>query len=320
MNRIGVLTSGGDAPGMNAAIRAVVRMAISHGLAVTGVRDGYAGLIRGDFTDLDLRSVGGIIHRGGTFLGTSRAPEFQEPEGRARAAAALRRAGIDALVVIGGDGSFRGAHLLHQEHGIPVAGVPGTIDNDVGGTDHAIGFMTAVDTALEAIDRIRDTAEAFNRVFFVEVMGRHCGELALEVGLAGGADEILIPELPVNIEALCHTLQVRRERGKQGSIVVVAEGVGGAFEIARQVRECIGYESRVTVVGHVQRGGPPGAFDRVLASRLGAAAVEALLEGQTEALAGESCGQAVVRPLSAAWDHRRTIDERTRHLMRTLGE
>lgn len=320
MQRIGVLTSGGDAPGMNAAIRAVVRMAIARGLAVSGIRDGYAGLIRGDFRDLDLRSVGGIIHRGGTFLGTSRAPEFERPEGRAAAAAALRRAGIDALVVIGGEGSFRGAHLLHQEHGVPVVGIPGTIDNDVGGTDHSIGFMTAVDTALEAIDRIRDTAESLNRVFFVEVMGRHCGELALAVGLAGGADEILIPELPVNIEALCHTLQVRRERGKQGSIVVVAEGVGGAFEVARRVQECIGVDSRVTVVGHVQRGGPPGAFDRVLASRLGAAAVEALLKGHVEALAGESCGRAVLRPLSAAWDHRRTIDKQTRQLMRTLGE
>lgn len=302
MKRISILASGGDAPGMNACVRAVVRTATARGLEVIGARDGYAGLLTEDLVPLDRSAVANIINRGGIFLGTGRCDEFERPEGRARAAETLRRHGIDALVAIGGDGTCRGAADLASETGVNVILLPGTIDNDVPGTDYSIGFDTAVNTALDAVDRIRDTAEALERVFFIEVMGRECGALALEVGLAGGADAILIPESSDDVHRLPELLQAGIQRGSRGLIVVVAEGdeAGGAFAIAENLKSQIRRDYRVTVVGHVQRGGPPTARDRILATRLGVAAVEALLEGRSDLAIGEIRGEIAYTPLPEA--------------------
>src|SRR5215467_11030225 len=281
MRRIGLLTSGGDAPGMNAAIRAIVRHALGRSLEVVGIRRGYAGLLAGEVQPLTRAGVANIIQRGGTVLGTSRSAEFMRPEGRARAAAVLRGAGIEGLVVIGGDGTFHGATLLAEEHGVCVAGVPGTIDNDVYGTDFTIGFDTAVNTALEAIDRVRDTAASHERLFLVEVMGRTCGDIALGVGVAGGAEDVLLPESPRDLLDLAADLRHSWERGKRSSIIVVAESgeQGRSFRLAEEVGRLTGLEPRVCILGHIQRGGTPSARDRVLASRLGAGAVDILVEG-----------------------------------------
>ncbi|WP_456330885.1 ATP-dependent 6-phosphofructokinase, partial [Fervidibacter sacchari] len=270
MKRIGVLTSGGDAPGMNACIRAVVRTAIAKGLEVIGIMRGYAGLLRGEFRPMDLRSVSGIMHLGGTILKSSRCPEFLTPEGRAQAAEQVCKAGIEGLIAIGGNGTSTGAHLFWQEQQIPILVCASTIDNDLYGSDFTIGFDTAVTTAVHAIDKIKDTAAAHERIFFVEVMGRHRGFLALYAGLAGGCEEILVPEKPTDIDAICERLMEGRRRGKTSSIVVVAEGdeAGGAFAIAEQVKQRTGLDVRVTVLGHIQRGGTPTPRDRILASRL----------------------------------------------------
>ncbi|RTI08480.1 6-phosphofructokinase, partial [Thermus scotoductus] len=278
MKRIGVFTSGGDAPGMNAAIRAVVRQAYALGLEVIGIRRGYAGMILGEMVPLGVRDVANILQRGGTVLLTARSQEFLTEEGRAKAAEKLKAAGIEGLVAIGGDGTFRGAMRLLEEHKVPVVGVPGTIDNDLYGTDYTIGFDTAVNTALEAIDRIRDTAASHERVFFIEVMGRSSGFIALDVGLAGGAEVIAVPEEPVDPKTIAEGLMESLRRGKSSSIVVVAEGAypGGAAGLLAAIQEHVRVEARVTVLGHIQRGGSPTAKDRILASRLGAAAVEAL--------------------------------------------
>lgn len=307
MKTIGVLTSGGDSPGMNAAIRAVVRTAAYRGVRAFGIERGYQGLIDGRIREMGPRDVGGIINRGGTILHTARCKAFLEPEGRARAAEQLARHGIEGLVAIGGDGTYRGAQDLYTEHGIRCIGVPGTIDNDIGGTDYTIGYDTALNTAVEAIDRLRDTAESHDRIFFVEVMGRHSGYLAMMSGLAGGAEDILVPETPTHIEELAKTLAEGRDRGKTSSIVVVAEGdeAGDTLDVAREVARIGGFgEYRVAVIGHLQRGGVPTAFDRILASRLGAAAVEALVDGQTGQMAGVCGNDVVLRPLSDAWEKR----------------
>jgi 6-phosphofructokinase 1 len=286
--RLALLTSGGDAPGMNAAIRAVVRAAISEGVEVLGFYGGYPGLIENRADFLDVRSVANIIQRGGTVLKTGRSPEFEKTEGRSLAASHLKNRKVDALVVIGGDGSFRGAHALHSEHGIPVIGVPGTIDNDIFGTDLSIGFDTAVNTALEAIDRIRDTATSHDRVFIVEVMGRNSGFLAASVGLAGGAEYVFTPEFPVPLDKVAEKLKASLQRGKKSSILIAAEGQkpGRAYDLAEQIRKKCAMEAKVCVLGHQQRGGTPSATDRILASRLGAGAVAALLQGRTNIQVG----------------------------------
>lgn len=279
MKRIAVLTSGGDAPGMNAAIRAVVRSGYYYGLEVYGVYRGYTGLIQGDIKKLSLGSVGDIIHRGGTFLYSARCEEMKSRQGQERALEQLRKFKIDGLVVIGGDGSFRGAHALNQL-GVPTIGIPGTIDNDIPGTDFTIGFDTAINTVIKSIDQIRDTATSHERTYVVEVMGRNAGDIALWAGLADGAESILIPERPTKIEEIIERLKRGGERGKKHSIIIVAEGVGSGVEVGEKIKQALGWEVRVTVLGHVQRGGSPTAFDRVLASRMGAKAVELLLEGK----------------------------------------
>jgi 6-phosphofructokinase 1 len=298
MDRIALLTSGGDAPGMNAAIRAVVRTAIVRGLDVLGIERGYSGLIRGQTVEMHRKSVSNIIQRGGTILMTSRSERFLTPDGRGEAADILRDNHVDGLVVIGGDGTFQGAMKLEREQGIRTIGVPGTIDNDLYGTDETIGFDTAVNTALEAIDKIRDTAAATGRIFFVEVMGRHAGFIALQVGLSGGAEEVLIPEHDIDLDQTAAELSEGIIRGKTSSIVIVAEGAyeGGVYAVARKVSSCCGVDHRVTVLGHIQRGGAPTARDRVLGSRLGAAAVTGLLENMSGVMAGIADGEVAYTP------------------------
>lgn len=296
MNHIGLLTSGGDSPGMNACIRAVVRCAIGYGFQVTGIRRGYQGLIEGDFWDMDARSVSNIIQRGGTILKSARSSDFMALPGRQKAYDNLSRKGIDALVVIGGDGTFKGAEQFRKEFGVRSIGVPGTIDNDLSGTDYTLGFDTAVNTAVEAIDRIRDTAASHDRLFFVEVMGRHAGHIALHAGLSSGAEAILMPETPTDITSLVGQLTNGIKNGKRSNIVIVCEGdeAGGAFQIADAVKASApGYETKVTVLGHIQRGGSPTAFDRILGSRLGVAAVEGLMSAKTDVMAGVVNNQVV---------------------------
>ncbi|MGQ9583016.1 MAG: 6-phosphofructokinase [Thermoplasmatota archaeon] len=310
MRRIGILCSGGDAPGMNAAIRASVRAAVSRGLEAVGVIRGYAGMVRGDFRPLDARSVSGIINLGGTILRTARCPEFMEREGRERAFERLKEAGIDGLVAIGGDGTFRGAHEFTREFGFPVVGVTGTIDNDIYGTDYTIGFDTAVNIAVDAIDRIRDTAASHDRIFFVEVMGRHSGFIALWSGVAGGAEAVFIPEVRESIERTAQELVEGRRRGKTSAIVIVAEGeeAGGAFEVARRFRELTGLDYRVTILGHIQRGGSPTAWDRILATRSGVRAVEALLEGERSHMVGVRGHEMVLVPFQEVMEKKREPD------------
>ena len=320
MRRIGILTSGGDAPGMNAAIRAAVRHALGRDLGVVGIRRGFTGLLAGELQPMSRAGVANIIQRGGTIIGTSRCDEFLKAEGRARAAAVLRDAGIDALVAIGGDGTFRGASALAAEHGTVLAGVPGTIDNDVYGTDYTIGFDTAVNTALGAIDRIRDTAASHERLFLVEVMGRTCGDIALHVGIAGGAEDVLIPELPGDLPAVAERVRHSWERGKRSSIVVVAESgnQGGSFDVAERIQTLTGLEPRVCVLGHIQRGGSPTARDRILASRLGAAGVDIACDGGGM-MAGVASGAVVRVPLRDTWEKRRTAPSDLLALVRDLA-
>lgn len=277
MKRIGVLTSGGDAPGMNAAVRAVVRKAIYHGIEVFGIYGGFSGLMNGNMKQLNLGSVGDIIHRGGTMLLSARCDEFKTKEGQLKGIEQLKKLGIEGLVVIGGDGSYRGAEAL-TEHGFPCIGVPGTIDNDINGTQMTIGFDTALNTVIDCIDKIRDTATSHDRTFIIEVMGRNAGDIALWSGLAAGAETILIPEEKYDIDEICERLKKGQERGKKHSIIVVAEGVASGTEIGKQISANMKIDTRVSILGHIQRGGSPTAFDRVLASRLGAHAVELLLD------------------------------------------
>lgn len=307
MRTIGVLTSGGDAPGMNAAIRAVVRQAAALNMEVIGISRGYAGLIQGDFRRLNTGSVAGIIHRGGTILLTARSEEFRTEAGRAKALDNLHREGIEGLVVIGGDGSFHGAIHLAKK-GLAVIGIPGTIDNDIPGTDYTIGFDTAVNTAVEAISRIRDTATSHERIFIIEVMGRRSGQIALAAGIAGGAESILIPEYPVNYDLVAEKLERGRHRGKLHSIIVVAEGVGSALEISEEIARRTNLESRVTILGHIQRGGAPTAFDCMLASRLGARAVDLLADGASNRMVGIAANELVDRDLEEVLQEKKSID------------
>lgn len=278
MKRIAVLTSGGDSPGMNAAVRSVVRYCIFNGIEPFGVQRGFKGLMNGDFDSLGLASVGDIIQRGGTILKTARAPEFVQEEGQNRAVASLEYYGIDGLVVIGGDGSFQGAKAL-SDKGVLAVGIPGTIDNDLSYTDYTIGFDTAVNTVVEAISKIRDTSASHERISIVEVMGRNCGDIALYAGMSGGAEAILVPEVPYEIEHIVEKLQRTSDRGKKQSIIVVAEGAGSAVEIAKQIYDVGKMECRTTILGHIQRGGAPSSFDRILASKFGARAVDCLISG-----------------------------------------
>ncbi len=300
IKRIGVLTSGGDAPGMNAAIRAVTRGAIFNNLEVYGIRMGYEGMINGDIIELQSQDVSGIIQKGGTILKTARSAAFRTPEGRKQAFENLKKFEIDGIVVIGGDGSFTGASILSQEYDIPVIGIPGTIDNDLFGTDYTIGYDTCLNTVVEAVDKIRDTASSHNRIFFVEVMGRDAGFVALEGGIASGAEVIMIPEVKNQMVELREFLSKRAKLNKS-SIIIVAEGddEGNAYEIAKSVEpEFPQFDIRVTILGHIQRGGPPSCYDRVSASRMGIASIEALLDDQKSIMIGLSHGQIVHVPLN----------------------
>ena len=310
VTHIGVLTSGGDAPGMNAAIRAVVRTASHDGFRVSGIYRGFQGLIDDDIEELGVRSVANIIQRGGTVLRTARCEEFYQPAGRARAAERLRARGIDGLVVIGGDGSFRGAQALHEEHGVAVIGVPATIDNDIYGTDVSIGFNTATDFGVDAVDRLRDTAASHDRLFLVEVMGRRAGHIALAVGVAGGAEAILIPEVPTEAEQIADLIVAAQARGKSSSLIVVAEGAypGGATALQKIVEEKSGYEMRSVILGHTQRGGTPCTRDRVLASRLGFHAVRALANGFVDHMVGTDRKSTVFLPLAEVVAKHKDID------------
>ena len=313
ITRIGIFTSGGDAPGMNACIRAAVRRACGEGLEVVGIRRGYAGMIEGDFVEMDRQSVSNILQQGGTILKSARSERFTTPEGRAEAASRLREAGIGALIAIGGDGTLQGATHLAAEHGVVVVGCPGTIDNDLFGTDETIGFDTALNTALESIDKIRDTADAHNRLFLVEVMGRDSGFIALACGIGGGAELELIPEMMTDVDEIRAQIYELMESQQRSSIVVVAEGddLGGAHRIAEALRadpDFARVDLRVAVLGHIQRGGSPTARDRVLASRLGAAAVEALLDGHDGVMGGVVNNDIRLTPMRNAWSRKKEID------------
>ncbi len=318
---IAVLTSGGDAPGMNAAIRAVVRSATYHGIRVSGVMDGYDGLITRNFIELGPRDVRNIIQRGGTMLRSARSKAFKTTEGRAAAAMNLRDSGIDALICIGGGGTQSGAHELATEQGVRLLGIASTIDNDLGGSDRTIGFDTACNTALEAIDRLRDTASSYGRIFFVEVMGRDTGFIALHTGIAAGAEYVMIPERKENVSELVNVLE-NRSKEKGSCIVVVAEGdeEGGAFKLAEAVKQrCPDFDIRVSVLGHLQRGGNPTLADRLLASRLGAAAVEGLIEGKQHAVVGIVNGAITFTPHNAALAQKKTIDPDLFQLLKMLA-
>ncbi len=303
IRKLGVFTSGGDAPGMNACIRAVVRTSAFMGLEVVGIRKGYQGMLDSDFWDMDARSVGNIIHLGGTILKTARCLDFKKDEGTEKAYKNLKAKGIDALVAIGGDGTARGAERLSSRFEIPVMCIPGTIDNDLYGSDFTLGFDTATNTVIEAIDKIRDTAASHNRLFFVEVMGRDSGCIALRSGIAGGAEAVLLPERETEIDDLIEKLSMDAKNKKTSSIVIVAEGdkSGGAYHLAKRVTEKFDfYDIKVTILGHLQRGGSPSSFDRVLASRLGYAAVKGLLSGKSRQIVGLRGNSIVMTPLTEA--------------------
>jgi len=322
LNRIAILTSGGDAPGMNAAIRAVVRTGIHHGLEVYGIWNGYKGMINNEFQLLQSHSVSNIIQRGGTILKTARSKEFMEYDGRNKAHENLKKHQIDALIVIGGNGTFTGAKVFMEEFDFPILGLPGTIDNDLYGTDMTIGYDTALNTVMDAVDKIRDTAESHNRLFFVEVMGRDAGFIALRSGIAGGAEDILVPETVTHIDELIEILDEGFKKNKKSGVIIVAEGddAGGAFEVAEKVKERYQqYETRVTVLGHIQRGGKPSSFDRILASTLGYEAVNALLQGRKGEMVGMINRKIVYTPFENAIKHNKDINRELLKMARILG-
>lgn len=322
VNRIAVLTSGGDSPGMNAAVRAVVRTGLYYGLEVFGIMRGYQGLIEDDIFKMESRSVANIIQRGGTILKTARCKEFYTPEGRKKAYEVLKRRGIDGLVIIGGDGSFKGAMALSKEYDIPCIGLAGTIDKDIAGTDFTIGFDTAVNTAIEAIDKIRDTADAHDRLFIVEVMGRDAGYIALHSGIATGAENILIPERKTNINAIIDSLVEKERRRKLVNIIVVAEGdeIGGANEVARLVKQRMpNIDARVCILGHIQRGGSPTGIDRLIASRMGYHAVECLIEGRHNVFVGIQNNRMNYIPLDTVGKKKGTISEEWMKIVKILA-
>ncbi len=315
--KIGVLTSGGDAPGMNAAIRAVVRKALYHGSEVFGIKRGYSGLITGEIVSLNSRSVSDILQKGGTILQSARCPEFKTSEGQAKAKAQLEQLGLNGLVIIGGDGSFRGAQVLNRM-GFLTVGIPGTIDNDIGCTDYAIGFDTAVNTVLDAINKIRDTASSHNRVYVIEVMGKNSGFIAVGAGLTGGAEAILIPENPVNLDDICAKISENAKLGKAHSIVLVAEGYyedpivaqqSSGFRVGKYIGEKTGCDTRITILGHLQRGGTPTFFDRKLATLMGNKAVEMLLDGETEKMVGMVNNRIQTFPLEQAINTKKSVSQ-----------
>jgi 6-phosphofructokinase 1 len=310
IKNIGILTSGGDSPGMNAAIRAVVRSAIYYDLKATGIRRGFEGLIKGDMFSMDRKSVSNIIQRGGTILKSARSEQFKTPEGRREAYQQLKANNVDALVAIGGDGTFKGAHAFALEFNFPVIGLPGTIDNDLNGTDFTIGYDTAINTVVDAVDKIRDTAESHDRLFIVEVMGKDCGMIALRTGIAAGAEAILVPESNSDLNSVFEKLEKGR-KDKASKIIMLSENeeTGSAFEVGRQIKEKFpNYDTRVSVLGHIQRGGKPSCMDRVLASRLGVAAVEALIQGQTNEMVGLVHNEIAYTPFANAIKHHTEVN------------
>lgn len=322
ISKIGVFTSGGDAPGMNAALRAVVRAAIYYNTEVYGIMQGYEGMIMGDIVKLGARSVGNIIQRGGTILKSARSEEFRTPEGRKKAYQHLKKVGIDGLVAIGGDGTFTGLHKFYEEFKVPSVCIPGTIDNDLAGTDYTIGYDTATNTAVEAIDRIRDTALSHNRLFFIEVMGRNSGYIAINSAIAGGALAAIIPEDNVTFDQLFSMLEDAGKTNRKSSLVVVAEGskIGGANELAKKVAERSNYfDIKVTILGHLQRGGSPTYFDRVLATRMGIAAVEGLLNGQNDVMVGIRNNQIVFNPFNSIMGTHHEIDSESLRISKILS-
>ena len=315
VTKIGVLTSGGDSPGMNAAIRAVVRTSLYHNMEVFGIMRGYQGMIDDDIVPMHSRSVANIIQRGGTILKTARSKDFFEPAGRKKAFDNLKKHGIDGLVIIGGDGSFRGAQKFSNEHDIPCIGLPGTIDKDIAGSDFTIGFDTAVNTAVEAIDKIRDTADAHDRLFIIEVMGRDAGYIALHSGIATGAEHILIPETKTDLELVVDSLEEKERRKKLVNMIVVAEGdeTGGANEVATIIKNRLPHlDTRVCILGHIQRGGSPTCLDRLIASRLGYAAVDALIEGKHNTMIGIMNNKLHFTPLDKAVKAKQRITQALR--------
>lgn len=318
MKRIAVLTSGGDAPGMNAAIRAVVRMGLDKGLEVMGIHRGYNGLINGEIFEMNRHSVSDIIHRGGTILRTARSEEFRTEEGRKKAFNILKVFGIDGLVVIGGDGSFHGAQLL-SKLGVSTVGIPGTIDNDLAYTDYTIGFDTALNTILDAINKLRDTSTSHERASVIEVMGRDCGDLALYASIGGGAENVIVPEKGYELDELCKTIIQGKVNGKMHNLIIVAEGIGGANELAKKIQEITGIDTRATILGHIQRGGSPTAFDRILASRMGARAVELLLEGKTSKVIGIKNGKIMDLDISKALEMPKTFDKELYDISQALS-
>ena len=318
MKTIAVLTSGGDAPGMNAAIRAVVRMALHKNIRVMGVQRGYSGLINGEIFEMDRHSVSDIIHKGGTILRTARSEEFRTEEGRKKAFNVLRVFGIDGLVVIGGDGSFKGAQLL-SEMGVATVGIPGTIDNDLAYSEYTLGFDTALNTVLDAINKIRDTSSSHERISVIEVMGRNCGDIALYSGIGGGAEIVIVPEKGFDIDNLCKGIFEGKLRGKMHNIIILAEGVGGAQEIAEKIEAVTCIQARATILGHIQRGGSPSAFDRILASRMGAAAVEVLVKGESGRVIGIREGKIVDDDINEALSMPRVFNEELYEIARILS-
>lgn len=322
IRKIGVFTSGGDAPGMNAAIRAVVRACTFYKKEAYGIMRGYEGMIEGDFVKLGARSVGNIIQRGGTILKSARSAEFRTPEGRKKAFDNLQEEGIQALVAIGGDGTFTGLNKFYQEYQVPAICIPGTIDNDLPGTDYTIGYDTATNTAVEAIDRIRDTALSHNRLFFVEVMGRNSGYIAINSGIAGGATAIIIPEEEMTFDQLYQMLGAEKDTSKKSNLVVVAEGskIGDANSLAKKVAERSSYfDIKVTILGHLQRGGSPTYFDRVLASRMGIAAVEGLLQGKHDVMVGIKDNQVVYNDFTTIMKNKHEIDSESLRIAKILS-
>lgn len=321
MKTIGVLTSGGDAPGMNAAIRSVTRVSLGHGLRVIGFKHGYEGVLNEQYDQLDARCVSNILQRGGTILKTARSSEFCTKKGVQKAARILNKLQVDGLVLIGGDGTFRGGMDLSKEWEGKLVGISGTIDNDLFGTDFTLGFDTAVNTAIDAVDKIRDTAEAHERFFIVEVMGRHCGQIAMSAALATGAEEVLIPEKKVELDDICRRLCENRDRGKSSSLIIVAEGAvsGGAYKVAHDLKKRSKNEYRVCILGHIRRGGSPNAADRLFGSRCGAYAVEALLAGENTKMVGECGGKKALTSFRIAVKGKKHIASFDLNLMRSLN-
>ncbi len=318
INRIAVLTSGGDCAGMNTALRSIVRTAIYHGMKPFAVMRGYQGLIGDDFAEFDRRSVSNIMNRGGTIIKTARSEEFRTKSGRTKAIKNLKKHKIDGLIVIGGNGSFKAAHLLCEESDIRCIGVPATIDNDINGTDYCIGSITAVGVALDAIDKIRDTVTSLERIFVVEVMGRECGYIAMRVALAGGAEEVLLPEIKPDLKKICREIRSARKKGKVSWILVVAEGAGHGHKVAHNIGKLTGYETRVIVLGHIQRGGAPNAIDRILASRLGSSAVTSLIEGESDKMVGLIANKVILTGFAKACRKKQETDHELYKLLKVL--